>query len=179
MDYSGTFQVSQLQSIPLWKSLTQKKKKHKNTVALKLKQDVAQAIRGNNASSYWVICIRLLGKPINITHPTFKSILQLESLKKMNWKLFTQVSKKKIDHIPTQDMKILGDWKVKVGENVESNVMGKSGLWVRNDAGYWLVDFCEANNLTNTNTCFKQLTIGHMDITREPIQKSNSLCDWN
>lgn len=57
-----------------------------------------------------------------------------------------------------------------MGGKAESNVTGKFGLWVRNQAGYWLVDFCEVNNLTIINTCFKQLTTGHMDITREPIR---------
>lgn len=91
-----------------------------------------------------------------------------------------QVSKKKMYHIPTRDMMIIsGDQNAKIGGKAESTVIGKFGQWVRNEAGDWLVDFCEANNVTITNTCFKQLTIGHVGIAREPIQESNRLCDWS
>lgn len=51
---------------------------------------------------------------------------------------------------------IIGDWNAKVGSKVESNVIGKFVLGVRNKAGDWLVDFCEVNNLSITNACFKK-----------------------
>lgn len=39
----------------------------RNKIALILRQDVAQAVRGYNTSSDCVMSIRILGKPINIT----------------------------------------------------------------------------------------------------------------
>lgn len=49
------------------------------------------------------------------------------------------------------------DWNSKVENKPESNIIGKLGLGVRNETKDWLVDFCEANNLSIANMCFKQL----------------------
>lgn len=65
---------------------------------------------------------------------------------------------------------ITGDWNAKIGNKVESNFVGKFGVGVRNEAGNWLTDFCEAKNLSITNTCFKQLNRWlYKDITKGPI----------
>lgn len=62
-----------------------------------------------------------------------------------------------IDHTPKQDMliKIRGDRNAKVENKVESTVIGKFGLRVRNEAD-GLVDVREAHNLSITNTYFQQ-----------------------
>lgn len=40
---------------------------------------------------------------------------------------------------------IIDDWNTKVENQAESNVVGKFGLEVKNEAGDWLVDFYDAN----------------------------------
>ena len=47
-----------------------------------------------------------------------------------------------------------GDWNMKVRNKGESNVVGIFGLGIRNEAGDWLVDFCEATSSSITNPCF-------------------------
>ena len=74
---------------------------------------------------------------------------------------------------------VTGDWKAKVGNKAESNVIGKFGLGVSNAAGDQLMDSCEANNLFTTNTCFKQLTDdyihGHHQMAYREIKQTMQL----
>lgn len=51
---------------------------------------------------------------------------------------------------------MIGDWDAKVGNKTESSIIGKFVLEVTKEAGDRFMDFCEANNLFITNTCFKQ-----------------------
>lgn len=65
----------------------------------------------------------------------------------MKLKAFTQASKKKTDHTLKQDtLNNIGAWNAKAGSKAESDVIGKFVLRVRNEAGDWLVDFCEAHS---------------------------------
>lgn len=124
----------------------------RNGVASILKQDVAQAVRGYNASSDQITSIRLQGKSINITvsqvyTPTAEAEDEIES--------FYTNMQEEIDHTHKQDMMIvIGDWNVQVRNKTESNVR-KSSLGVRKEAEVWLMDFCKAN-LFIANTCFQQ-----------------------
>ena len=54
-------------------------------------------------------------------------------------------------------LKTVGDWNSKGENKAESNITGKLGLGVRNEAEDWLMDFCEANNLSIASTCIEQL----------------------
>ena len=47
-------------------------------------------------------------------------------------------------------------WKAKVGSQETSGVIGKFGLWVQNEAGQRLKEFCQENTLVIVNTLFQQ-----------------------
>ena len=51
---------------------------------------------------------------------------------------------------------IIGDWNAKVGSQETPGVTGKFGLGVQNEAGQWLIEFCQENALVIANTLFRQ-----------------------
>ena len=51
---------------------------------------------------------------------------------------------------------ITGDWNAKVGSQETPGVTGKFGLGVQNEAGQWLIEFCQENTLFIANTLFQQ-----------------------
>ena len=58
---------------------------------------------------------------------------------------------------PQKDvLSMIGDWKAKVGSQDTPGVTGKFGLWVQNEAGQMLIEFCQENALVITNTLFQQ-----------------------
>lgn len=89
--------------------------------------------------------VLLLEKPFNVT------IIQVyapatEAEEEEIESFYTGIQEKP-DHTPKEDMLIIiGDWSAKVGSKTESDVIGKFVLRVRNEAGDWLMDFCEANS---------------------------------
>ena len=51
---------------------------------------------------------------------------------------------------------IIGDWNAKVGSQETPGVTGKFGLGVWNEAGQWLIEFCQENTLVTAHTLFQQ-----------------------
>ena len=51
---------------------------------------------------------------------------------------------------------IIGDWNAKVGSQETPGVTGKFGLWVQNEAGQRLIEFCQENTLVIANILFQQ-----------------------
>ena len=51
---------------------------------------------------------------------------------------------------------IIEDWNAKVVSQVTPGVKGKFGLWVENEAGQRLTEFCQENVLVIASTLFKQ-----------------------
>ena len=51
---------------------------------------------------------------------------------------------------------IIGDWNAKLGHQEIPGVTGKFGLWVQNEAGQRLTEFCQENSLIIANTLFQQ-----------------------
>jgi hypothetical protein len=62
-----------------------------------------------------------------------------------------------LKEIPSKDVLVLmGDWNSKIGKGEETETVGKYGLGIRNEAGEWLIEFCEENALFLSNTYFEQ-----------------------
>ena len=57
----------------------------------------------------------------------------------------------------TREDLIIGDWNVKVGSQEIHGVIGKFALWVQNEAGQKLIEFCQEKKLVIANTLFQQL----------------------
>ena len=51
---------------------------------------------------------------------------------------------------------IVGDWNAKVGSQETPGVTGRFGLGVQNEAGQWLIEFCQENALVIVNTFLQQ-----------------------
>ena len=51
---------------------------------------------------------------------------------------------------------MIGNWKAKVRSQEISEVTGKFGLGVQNEAGQRLIEFCQENTLVIANTLFQQ-----------------------
>ena len=69
---------------------------------------------------------------------------------------------------------IMGDWNAKVESQVTPGVTGKFGLGIQNEAGQWLMEFCQENALVIANSLFQQHKRRlYMDITRWSTPKSD------
>ena len=51
---------------------------------------------------------------------------------------------------------LVGEWNEKVGSQETPGVTGKFGLGIQNEAGQWLIEFCQENALVIANTLFQQ-----------------------
>lgn len=61
----------------------------------------------------------------------------------------------------------------KIGNKVEPNAVGKFSLWIRNEAGEQLIDFCEANTLLQIHVSSNQIddcTYGHHQMDNTEIK---------
>lgn len=141
MDWNGTFSVSQLQcSTP---ETTNSEKQNGFNAETRCSTDRGYNARSNRIIS--IISIHQLIKSIIIVIQVYAPTTEAEANEIEN--LYESIQEE-IDHILKQNMLIIiGDWNSKVGNKAEPNV-GKFGLEVRNEAGDWLVDFCEAINLS-------------------------------
>ena len=71
---------------------------------------------------------------------------------------------------------IIGNGNAKLGSQEIPRVTGKFGLGVQNEAGQWLIEFCQENALVIASTLFQQHKRRlHMGITRCSILKSDLL----
>ncbi len=121
-----------------------------------LARDTAKCVLGYNPISDRLISIRLQAKPVNI------SIVQVyaptSTADESTIDSFYQELQDTINRLPRRDIIILmGDFNAKVGNDLDSNdTIGKFGLGKANERGERLVDFCTENEMTITNTLFKQ-----------------------
>ena len=78
-----------------------------------------------------------------------------EWIKKM-WYIYTTEYCAVIDKNEILPLTICVDWNAKVGSQEISEVTGKFGLGVKNEAGQRLTEFCQENALVIANTLFQQ-----------------------
>ena len=123
-------------------------------VALLLNKQTSQAVLEIDCYNDRLMTVRLSGTPVDLVRmvvymPTSDhSDEEVEELyEKIEDKLSTCKGK---DYVV-----VLGDMNATVGEEKISNVVGNYGLGRSNIRGEMLVDFCVRNNLTITNTLFK------------------------
>ena len=114
---------------------------------------VQNAVLGCNLKNDRMISVHFQGKPFNITviqvyAPTSnaeEAEVEVEDLQDL------------LELTPQKDVLfIIGDWNAKVGSRETHGVTGKFGLWVQNEAGQMLIEFCQENALVITNTIFQQ-----------------------
>jgi len=86
-----------------------------------------------------------------------------------------------INRISKQDtLIVMGDFNAKVGMGDSSNkgIVGCHGIGDRNERGERLLDFCSANNLSITNTCFKQKRTNRSWTWESPDQRTHNKIDY-
>ena len=118
-----------------------------------------------------MISVHFQGKPFNITviqayAPTSnaeEAEVEVEDLQDL------------LELTPPKDVLfIIGDWNAKVGSQDTPGVTGKFGLWVQNEAGQMLIEFCQENTGHSKHPLptTQEKTL-HMDITRWSTLKSD------
>ena len=95
-----------------------------------------------------MILVHFQGKPFNIT------VIQVyapTSNAEVEW--FCEDLQDLLELTPKKDIIfIIGDWNAKVGSQEISQITGKFGLGVQNEAGQRLTEFCQKNTLFIANT---------------------------
>ena len=95
------------------------------------------------------------GKPFNITVIQVYAPTSNAEEDEAEW--FSEDLQDFLELTPKKDVLfIIGDWNAKVGSQDTPGVTGKFGLWVQNEAGQMLIEFCQENALVITNTLFQQ-----------------------
>ena len=102
-----------------------------------------------------MISVCFQGKPFNITVIQVYAPSSNAEEAEVEW--FCEDLKDLLELIPTKDVLfIIEDWNTKVESQETPEVTGKFGLGVQNEAGQWLIEFCQENTLVIANTLFQQ-----------------------
>ena len=102
-----------------------------------------------------MISVRLQGKPFNIT--VILVYAPSSNTEETEVERFYEDLQDLLELIPKKDvLLIIGDWNKKVGSQETPGVTGKFSLGVQNEAGQWLIEFCQENTLVIANTLFQQ-----------------------
>ena len=102
-----------------------------------------------------MISVCFQGKPFNITVIQIYAPSSNAEEAEVEW--FCEDLKDLLELIPTKDVLfIIEDWNTKVESQETPEVTGKFGLGVQNEAGQWLIEFCQENTLVIANTLFQQ-----------------------
>ncbi|GFO44312.1 hypothetical protein PoB_007081700 [Plakobranchus ocellatus] len=71
-------------------------------------------------------------------------------------KQFYEEIEKAKGYLKSQDIKIvMGDFNAKVGDERIDDVVGPSGIGTVNERGSRLIEWCQINDFTITNTCYQ------------------------
>ena len=102
-----------------------------------------------------MISVHFQGKPFNITVIHVYAPTSNAEEAEVEW--FSEELQDFLELIPKKDVLfILGDWNAKVESQEIPGVTSKFSLWVQNEAGQRLIEFCQENALVIANTFFQQ-----------------------
>ena len=102
-----------------------------------------------------MISVHFRGKPFNITVIQVYAPTSNAEEAEIEW--FYEDLHDLLELTPKKDVLfIIGDWNAKVGSQEITEVTGKFGLGVQNEAGQRLIEFCQENTLVIANTLFQQ-----------------------
>ena len=113
---------------------------------------VWNAVLGCNLKNDIMISVCFQSKPFNIT--VIQVYAPTSNAEEAEVEQFYEDLQDLFEWTPKKDILfIIGDWKTKVGSQ---ETPGVTGLWVQNEAGQRLIDFCQENALVIANTLFQQ-----------------------
>ena len=102
-----------------------------------------------------MISVHFQGKPFNITVIQVYAPTSNAEEAEVEW--FYEDLQDLLGLTPKKDVLFIkGDWNAKMGNQEISEVTGKFGLGVQNEAGKRLIEFCQENTLIVANTLFQQ-----------------------
>ena len=102
-----------------------------------------------------MISVRFQGKPFSIT--VMQVYAPTSNAEKAEVEWFYEGLQDLLELTPKKDvLLIIGDWNAKVGSQKTTEVTGKFGLGIRNEAGQRLIEFCQENTLVIAKTLFQQ-----------------------
>ena len=124
-------------------------------VGFVVNRSVAMSVLGYETVNDRIITIRIQGRALNLT--IIQVYAPTTEASESDIEDFYSSLQETFHAAPSKDIKLLiGDFNAKVGCSIEPSITGSLGLGERNDAGDRLVEFCAENELTITNTLFKQ-----------------------
>ena len=127
----------------------------RNGVAIIVKKRVWIAVFGCNLKNDRMISVPFQGKPFNIT--VIQAYAPTSNAEEAGVEWFYEDLQDLLELTPKKDVLfIIGDWNAKVGSQETPGVTGEFGLGVGNEAGQWLIEFCQENALVIANTLFQQ-----------------------
>ena len=116
---------------------------------------VWNAVLGCNLKNDRMISVHFQGKPFNITVIQVYAPTSNAEEAEVEW--FYKDLQDLLELTPKKDVLfIIGDWNAKVGSQETPEVTGKFDLWMWNEAGQRLIEFCQENALVIANTLFQQ-----------------------
>ena len=102
-----------------------------------------------------MISVPFQGKPFNIT--VIQAYAPTSNAEEAGVEWFYEDLQDLLELTPKKDVLFsIGDWNAKVGSQEIPGVTGEFGLGVGNEAGQWLIEFCQENALVIANTLFQQ-----------------------
>ena len=115
---------------------------------------VWKAVLGCNLKNDRMISVRFQGKPFNIT------VIQVydptSSAEEAEVEQLYEDIQGLLELTPKTDVLfIIGDCNAKVRSQETPGITGKFGLWVQNEAGQRIIEFCQENTLVIANTFFQ------------------------
>ena len=128
---------------------------HKHGIGIVMKNGIVKAMIGYWTISSRVVMMKLQGKPFNI------SIIQVYAPTKDYSEEDIQLCYEEIQEAikytnMNEALFVMGDFNAKVGTEVMEDIAGKFGIGNRSERGDRLVELCQINNLTISNTRFQQ-----------------------
>ena len=134
---------------------------------------VQNAVLGCNLKNDRMISDRFQGKPFNIT--VIQVYVPTSNAEETEAERSYEDLQDFLELTPKKDVLFsIRDWNAKVGSQETPGVTGKFGLGIRNEAGQWLIEFCQENTGHSKHPLptTEQKTL-HMNITRWSILKSD------
>ena len=118
----------------------------RNGVAIRVHKRAWNAVLGCNLKNNRRISVPFQGKSFKIT--VIQVYAPTSNTEEAEVEQFYEDLQDLLELIPKKDVLfIIGDWNTKVGSQETPGITGKFGLWVQNEAGQRLIEFCQENAL--------------------------------
>ena len=144
----------------------------RNGIAIMVNR-VCNAVLGCNLKNDRMSSVHFQGKPFNIT--IIQAYASTSNAEEAEVEWFYKDLQDLLELTPKKNVLfIIGDWNAKVGSQETPGVTGKFGLGIQNEAGQWLIGFCQENALVITdassNNTREDSTHGHPQMVNTEIR---------